>query len=434
MGSNLLSIRRFLTLTLVSSLVLVIFSAALHGYRATLALSNKLLDDELIELTQAIASVHGEAASTEHSRLFFQVWKNNTLINTSSPEYVHPIADLKTGFTEKNFLEKRWRVYTYRGNTDGTWYMIAQPQEDRFTITDALTTAAIYPFIISVPILASVLFFGITWGLAPLKKLSLQLAKRNRQDLSHIQLKQTPNELKPVMATLNSLFKRLHLAFEREQQFASNAAHELRTPLSVMKISIHNVANALEEKGYLLSPLQADTDRMIHTVNQFLLLSRTSPDTFAEQMTDVNLYHVAQEVISDLYNQIEKKHQEISLEGQDTRLKSSHFTIYTLLQNLIANASNYSPDGAQIIVSIITNEQFTRLCVDDSGPGIADIEKERVLGRFQRAKNTGNTTGSGLGLAIVSQIVALHDGEISLNKSPLGGLAVNITFVHENTQ
>ncbi|MBU2977394.1 ATP-binding protein [Alteromonas sp. C1M14] len=429
----MLSIRRFLTLTLVSSLVLVIFSAALHGYRATLALSNKLLDDELIELTQAIATIHGDGESTAHGRLFFQVWQHNTLINASSPAYEHPLADFKPGFTEKNFLEKRWRVYTYQNATDATWYMIAQPQEDRFTITDALTTAAIYPFIISVPILASVLFFGITWGLAPLKKLSLQLAKRNRQDLSQIQLKQTPNELKPVMTTLNSLFKRLHLAFEREQQFAANAAHELRTPLSVMKISIHNIANALEEKGELLSPLQADTDRMIHTVNQFLLLSRTSPDTFAEQMTEVNLYHLAQEVISDLYNQIEKKQQEISLEGQDTWLKSTHFTSYTLLQNVIANASKYSPEGAQIVVSITTHEQGIKLSVDDSGPGIADKDKEKVLGRFQRAKNTGNTTGSGLGLAIVSQIVALHDGQITLNKSALGGLAVNMIFAHENT-
>ena len=308
---------------------------------------------------------------------------------------------------------------------------MAQPLSNRFTLADALTVASITPFIVSVPLLAVILFLGITWGLAPLKQLSRKLAKRTGNNFSTIALDREPSELKPVVSTLNSMFSRLSAAFEREQQFASNAAHELRTPLSVMKINIHNIAEELGDSGKLLETLQRDTDRMIHAVNQFLLLTRTSPETFVEQKEAVNLHFVAQEVISDLYGKIETKQQEISLEGDEIWLNSVHFMLYTLLQNLITNASNYSPEGAQIVIRIEQRASNVILSVADSGPGIPITERASVLKRFNRAAQAKTTTGSGLGLAIVLQIAALHNANVVLGDAKLGGLEVKVEFEHE---
>tara|TARA_X000001388_G_C2195615_1_gene109226 strand:+ start:207 stop:905 length:699 start_codon:yes stop_codon:yes gene_type:complete len=229
--------------------------------------------------------------------LLFQIWQDDKLIKSSSKVLKAPLSDFKDGFSEKNALGTRWRVHTSYVKDDGSWYMVAQPLSNRFTLADALTVASITPFIVSVPLLVVILFLGITWGLAPLKQLSRKLAKRTGNNFSTIALDREPSELKPVVSTLNSMFSRLSAAFEREQQFASNAAHELRTPLSVMKINIHNIAEELGDSGKLLETLQRDTDRMIHAVNQFLLLTRTSPETFVEQKEAVNLHFVAQEVI-----------------------------------------------------------------------------------------------------------------------------------------
>ena len=309
--------------------------------------------------------------------------------------------------------------------------MVAQPLSNRFTLADALTVASITPFIVSVPLLVVILFLGITWGLAPLKQLSRKLAKRTGNNFSTIALDREPSELKPVVSTLNSMFSRLSAAFEREQQFASNAAHELRTPLSVMKINIHNIAEELGDSGKLLETLQRDTDRMIHAVNQFLLLTRTSPETFVEQKEAVNLHFVAQEVISDLYGKIETKQQEISLEGDEIWLNSVHFMLYTLLQNLITNASNYSPEGAQIVVRIEQLASNVVLSVADSGPGIPISERASVLKRFNRAAQAKTTTGSGLGLAIVLQIAALHNANVVLDDAKIGGLEVKVEFENE---
>lgn len=426
-GIDLSSIRRFLILTLVSALVLVVFSAALHGYRATLDISNRLLDDDLTELSRAMVYFDGGERSQEY-RLLFQVWHDEQLVSTSTESLTTPLSDFEEGFSEVNVLGTRWRVHTRYTADSNRWYMVAHPLASRYTLTDALTVAAITPFIASVPLLAIILFFGISWGLSPLKQLSHLLAKRQGSDFSTIALSREPNELTPVVRTLNSMFTRLNSAFEREQQFASNAAHELRTPLSVMKINIHNIANALGDKGKALDTLQGDTDRMIHAVNQFLLLTRTSPETFVEQREPVNLYSVAQEVVSDLYGKIDNKQQEVALDGEDAWIQSSHFMLYTLLQNLISNASNYSPNGAQIEIQVSKKDNEIVLAVCDSGPGIPLNQRAEVLKRFQRASTNKSTTGSGLGLAIVAQIVELHGATLSLHDCALGGLEVKVAF------
>lgn len=424
------SIRRFLILTLTSALVLIVFSAALHGYRTTLGISTTLLDNELAALNGAIARFNGGSPVDEHA-LLFQIWQDYKLIKSSNEKLEVPLSDFKYGFSEKNVLGTRWRVHTSYVKDDGSWYMVAQPLSNRYTLADALTVASVIPFIISVPLLAVILFLGITWGLSPLKQLSRKLAERTGNDFSTISLERVPSELKPVVSTLNSMFSRLNAAFEREQQFASNAAHELRTPLSVMKINIHNIAEELGDSGILLETLQRDTDRMIHAVNQFLLLTRTSPEAFVEQKEAVNLHFVAQEVISDLYGKIEIKQQEISLEGNELWLNSVHFMLYTLLQNLITNASNYSPKGAQIVVRIENLTSKVILSVADSGSGIPISERASVLKRFTRATQNKTTTGSGLGLAIVLQIAALHNANVVLGDAKLGGLEVKVEFENE---
>ncbi|NVK55796.1 MAG: sensor histidine kinase N-terminal domain-containing protein [Alteromonadaceae bacterium] len=424
------SIRRAITLVLISSLILVIFSAAIHGYRAALTMSSQFMDQELSTLLYSVSLSNGHPAQVQGSGDFvYQVWRDGKLLTHSSKDILTPLTTRKSGFSDENFAGKRWRVYT-QSLADETVVMVAQPLQSRLNLTDSLTVSVIMPFLYAVPILALIVFMTVSQGLKPLKMLSQKLSQRKGKDLSAITLSRIPTEMQPVMNTLNTVFSRLNEAFEREQQFASNAAHELRTPLSVMKINLHNLATEQPANADKLAAIQQDTDRMIHAVNQILLLSRTSPELFHLQLGMVDAYAVAQNVITDLYSKIDKQQQEISLEGSSALLKSTEFTLYTMLQNLIANASAYAPKQAAIQVTVSKVKSQIVLLVEDSGPGIAAHERPQVLKRFYRDQQDSQykSTGSGLGLAIVGQIVALHQGSIALGESALGGLKVQVTL------
>ncbi|WP_137167907.1 ATP-binding protein [Salinimonas lutimaris] len=426
------SIRRYLLLLLISALVLIIFSAAIHGYRAAGAVSAQLLDNELKSVLHTVALSHGyPSPGQDDSPIAYQIWQNNRLLAHSDNIPATALPGLgNSAFSDINFNNQRWRVYSRPIPTTDITVVVAQPLQNRVSLTENLITAAITPFIISVPLLALIIFLSISRGLGPLKSLSQQLSARKGKDLSLIKLRQTPTELTPVVDTLNSMFVRLNDAFEREQQFASNAAHELRTPLSVMKINLHNLAGQLPEPSAQLDAIAQDTNRMIHVVNQILLLSRTSPELFNQQLCSVDIVAVAQKLIADMYSKIDARQQDISLTGEQGLVASTEFTLYTLLQNLVGNANNYAPVGATIEVSVMQDEQYVTLAVDDSGPGIDEAERQNVLQRFYRDHHQTlyKSAGSGLGLAIVSQIVELHQATVTLDKSHLGGLRVAVRF------
>ena len=422
------SIRRFLTAVLVSFLILVIFSAAIHGYRAATRVSGSFMDEELQSVLGTVAVTNGLITDTNHEPgLVYQIWQNQQLIARSENAPLTALASGEDGYSDRNFTAKRWRVL--RQTLPGDYVvLVAQPIQRRVDLSESLVISVIMPFIYAVPILALIIFLSVSRGLRPLKVLSEKLSRRKGKDLSTILLPQVPEEMQPVMKTLNSMFSRLQEAFEREQQFASNAAHELRTPLSVMKINLHNVAQDMPQQSSKLTAIREDTDRMIHVVNQILLLSRTSPELFHLQLGRVDAFEVAQKVITDLYSKVEFKEQEISLEGESTRIHSTEFTLYTLLSNLVANAISYSPVHAVIQITVRQQGNSAELLVEDSGPGIAEEEREKVLERFYRdqKQEARQTNGSGLGLAIVRQILMLHQGTIELGTSGLGGLQVRV--------
>ncbi|WP_235207897.1 MULTISPECIES: ATP-binding protein [unclassified Alteromonas] len=412
----------------MSSLILIIFNAAIHGYRSAMSVSASLMDNELKSVLHALAlSESKSTGDLKANELAFQIWRGQKLVSHSGLSERLPIARFNDGFSDQNFSGQRWRVFKQAIDGELT-IIVAQPLQHRVLLTESLTISAITPFLYAVPLLAIIILLVVTRGLSPLKALSNKLSVRQGKDLSPVTLSSIPTEMMPVMDTLNTMFARLNSAFEREQQFASNAAHELRTPLSVMKINLHNLAESMVDKKDALQNIQKDTDRMIHVVNQILLLSRTSPELFKMQLGNVDVVAIAQKVITDLYGKIEDKQQDISLDGESAFLMSTEFTLYTLLQNLIANACAYSPNEAVIKVSVSQNEKNTVICVDDSGPGIDESERENVLKRFYRDQyqDKYKSTGSGLGLAIVGQIVTMHKGRIELDTAPIGGLRVQV--------
>jgi two-component system, OmpR family, sensor histidine kinase QseC len=275
----------------------------------------------------------------------------------------------------------------------------------------------------------------VSRGLSPLRYLSNALSDKKVDDLVAIRMPAVPKELTSVISTLNLLLLRLESAFVREKRFASDAAHELRTPLSVLKINAHNLAlelSAKQQASINMLNLTQGVERMSHVVDQILLLNRTEPQQYSASFTSLDLAQLCRDGITSLYPQIDDKHQEIEFIGQSHAIIGDQFALEILIQNLISNACKYSPQKGRIRVSLTKRSDNISLLVEDSGPGIAEEEYNKVFERFYRVggdRHNSNVIGCGLGLAIVKHIADLHLANIELSKSAsLGGLTVKVVF------
>jgi len=451
------SISKQLTLLLICSLTLVVFSAAIQGYRSSTAISSKTYDDELKIIAQGLMPIAvnwsvinpGNANAEPQTLLLskkampqlaaqnmqqrvefsYQIIVNEKAVIRTENTPTKPIGELSQGFSDVSFSGKRWRLFAVEF-AENEWILVAQQRSLRGLIVEEMILAAVKPIIWVMPFLGLLIFLITTRSLTPLKQLSSDLQKRQSTNLSPLNINNRSTELEPVIQTLNLLFTRLSSSFEREREFVSHAAHELRTPLSVMKINLHNIQNNPSDLNTDLPKLQEDVERMIQAVNQLLMLSKTNPELLLQDQEKVDLVEICQSVIADLYPHIEERQQTIELLGEHQFIKSKPFLMQTLISNLITNAIKYSPDKGSIRVTINNSAESVVLTIEDSGPGIPVSMRENVLKRFYRTDDAvkKGILGSGLGLTIVAQILAAHGASLSFLDSELGGLSVQVTF------
>jgi two-component system sensor histidine kinase QseC len=443
-------IRRYLVLMLLSIITLVIFVSAIQGYKASMRKAESVFDNELISLAQVITAVKLPKGVITHpatSNFAYQIVLDNQVVTRSDNAPNTLINALNTGFKETNFLGKRWRTYTDKiadNSATNTWVIIAQPLKQRFDLAEGIILSAVTPIILVMPLLALIISLAVRQGLKPLTFLTRALKNKKANDLSPLTVSSS-TELAPVIETLNELFLRLSLSFEREKQFASDAAHELRTPLSVLKINVYNLQQSFNDVILVNSDknstapsvlpfqqLEQSVERMAHVVDQILTLNRTNPEQILDESAVLNLQELLQESISELYPYIASRGHDIELNSAPLNILGNRFAIGILLKNLLANAAKYTPDNGKILVSCLQDKNKLILRVEDSGPGIAPEEYSRVFDRFYRVggdSHNSKVIGCGLGLSIVKHIVELHQANISLSRSKaMFGLCVKVVF------
>lgn len=431
-----MSIRYYLVLVLLSSIILVCFSASISGYKASMSEADKVFDEQLKSISLAMINVEGKLETKkrhQESNFAVQLWHKNSLyLNLlPDPSIRTPLGDFTVGFSTVNFSNQRWRLYTNHDVGSDRWIFVAQPIKYRFKLAENMILSAVTPLILSMPFLALLISFTIKNSLKPLVKLSRQLKTKQADDFAPIETLKESNELSPVIDTLNSLLQRVENAFLREKYFASDAAHELRNPLNGLNIAIHNLGIKMGNSNDLIA-IQNGVQRMSHIVEQILMLNRTHPDHLVKTFTPISLTQTVQSVVMDLYPQIESKNQEISLESNDVYILAEQFTLKTLLQNLVGNAIKYTPDNGKISIQTELFNKEVVLLIQDSGPGISENDYERVFDRFYRSggdQHKSKVIGCGLGLAIVKHIIEVYNATIELSRSEMGGLTVKVKFL-----
>lgn len=432
------SIRTYLLFALLAIITLVTFFSVLHGYQSSIAKAEQLFDERLQNLAEIIAITNKDnnariGESSEHSSsVFFQIWSKDLALLIRSynapPQFLSDIESA-VDYKDVNFNGYRWRTFTLHDKALDRWIVTGERIDIRYSLAENIVTASILPIVLAIPMAAFIIWWAIGLGLKPLKTLAMQLSNKEVDDLSPVALQDSPQELTQLVTTINALLSRLNGAFLREQRFSADAAHELRTPISTLKVQIHNLQKHTEYDDVELQPLATGIDRMAYVIEQILSLYRYSPEQSLVKKADVDLCAIVQRVIAEKYDEIAAKNQQISLRDESScMLHANTFALETLIQNLIVNASKYTPERGEIQITITVLSQKIEMTVEDSGPGIAETEYERVFERFYRVdgdQHDSGTLGCGLGLAIAKHIVELHYGQIELERSsPLGGLKV----------
>lgn len=432
-----MSIKRRLIILIIATVVLASFFAALHGYRNSLKQLDNVFDEELITVSAFLSGFvnqSSEIPTKVNSEIAYQIYVDNTLISSSVSSPSAKISAKTSGFDEVSFHGKRWRTYTFIPANMGkdVSIIVAHPIAKRIDSAESVLFATITPIVVAIPLIALLIIYIISRSLSSLTTLSNQIKKKDTDDLSEIVISQPPEELAPVIRRMNNLFLRLKNAFDREKQLAANAAHELRTPISVLKLTAHNIQSEFTRKTLtptLINELNSNVSRMAHVIEQMIALYRYTPNQFVGKKTNENLHDIIQEVISKNYDMIAQNTQIISLEGQDTFVSGAHFALSTLFENILKNAIKYSGHGAEIKVTLVNEAQARILIIEDSGMGIDESEYSKIFERFYRIQNTiSREKGSGLGLSIVKHICDLHSASIDASRSALGGLKITISF------
>ncbi len=430
---------------IISVVCLSNFSAALYGYDRSSQSADELADRQISEKAKSLAALVNEGVHIPKALFgqdtIFQVWQGSQLTYQSkgSPNtFFTPHTPHSSGFHFVSYDGQRWRALVSNlvllsdiGARDDSFVIVAERFDTYSALTEEILLRAILPIIWILPVLAILVWLIVGVGLHPLERLASILDSRKSDDFDQLAISDQPQELKTIASSMNHLFVRLASVFDREKRFSADAAHELRTPLSALKVNMHNMQRSLGGDENL-QDLENSVDRMGQTIEQLLALHRVSLGSNESNRDICDLGEIIQTVVAENYSQIASKNQDVELDAEPATLLADKFALSLMTRNLIDNANKYSPTKGKIYISVKMQKDQIVVRVEDSGPGIPESEYERVIDRFYRVggdRNKSDVVGSGLGLSIVSQIVAMHNAKMTLLKSDrLKGLAVEVVF------
>lgn len=454
---------RLLGFVLLAILLAALVQAA-SAYRGALQQADALFDDHLQQVArtlqhnlllrgQTLDQQTEELLSADGFDLYVQIWgQDGTPLFRSRHSELPPRAVL--GFSDVDAGGKQLRVYSLQ--TTLQTVQIAQDLGARSARAEALALKAVLPFMALTPLLMLAVWWVINRALAPIERARRQVARRAADDFSPLDNQGLPTEVRPLVDELNALFGRAHTAFEAQRHFVADAAHELRSPLTVLKLQAQALRGQdasgptrLED----ITRLNQGIDRAIRLVEQLLVLAREEAGS-TQPSAVVDLDALLQRAVADVLPQARHKQIDLGLAepapgaagtaapphdqipGQITgHVNGQADALQTLLRNLLDNAIKYSPPGSQVDVSLARDATHCTLTVEDSGPGIPLADQPRVFDRFFRASTASAEVGSGVGLAIVKVIADRHGATVALGRSArLGGLRVDVRLARSDVE
>jgi signal transduction histidine kinase len=428
------SIRARLLLALILLVAIVSMLAAAVTYRRVLNETSDLFDYQLRQMALSLRGQISMAPRIEvppdqgDSDFVVQIWDIfGTRVYLSRPG-LPMINQVVLGYTNLSLRGDAWRAYGLQA-ADGV-IQIAQPIRVRERLARAAALRVVIPLMLLLPIMVAFVAWIVGRGLQPLRHVTAEVQRRDVRSLRPLTDENLPREIAPLVSELNRLLARLAKAFSAQRDFIADAAHELRSPLTALRLQLQLLDRAPDERARIEARerLGAAVERAIHLVEQLLTLARSDPLEAATGVEEVDLAVVAAESIADTHVLAMTRNIDIALDPEPKSIvRGDPEALRTLARNLIDNAVRYTPPNGSVRVSCRPIAGGTVLEVTDTGPGISRADRERVFDRFYRHP-TGTENGTGLGLAIVRAIAARHAAQVQLDEAASGGLRVSVAF------
>lgn len=439
-----MSIRARVFTVLLAMTGIVWLSACAWIYTSTKERLEHVMDARLVESAKMVSSLVGDrsvvvgvdrqALASERDldaepadlpsyerQLACQIWSvNGELLSKSDSAPIDSLSDHGSGFRNTVIKGAPWRVYAIIKQDTGVRVLVGDSLEVRARLVDDVIKGLLYPAALIMPLMAGLIWLSVSNGLAPLQRLAASLTARDASQLHPFVDDRTPSELRPMIRALNSLLSRVQSAREREQEFITYAAHELKTPLAGLKtqaqVAMRTIDPAVQQQA--LKRIEQSVDRTSRMARQLIDLAAVDAAGAAGRSSEVDVGAMIREVAADLEvltstRDVRIAFQAPSRPSTDPVTTAADPSLLRLaIRNVMENAVQHAPQNSVVDCSVARNGRRVSVLVSDGGPGIAVEEEDKVLQRFYRTPRSA-PGGSGLGLAIVKTSVERLGGRLS---------------------
>lgn len=356
------------------------------------------------------------------------VWSRDGALLSSSDRNIHLPFLSRSGLSEVTADGEQWYLYTVV--LDEGIVQAAQRAREREALARDTASGLVVPALAVLALIAALLVYALRRGLRPLSQAAAQVAARSAESLHPIPLDGQPQELHQLVGAINDLMVRLGQALTQQRHFMADAAHELRTPMTALRLQAQLVERADDpaQRAIAIAELREGIERTRHLVERLLQLARVGPDTPLQRHDAIDLAVLVRDCVSRFSTRAEADGVDLGAVSQSApQVHGDAHQLGMLLDNLVDNALRQVPRGGRIDVAALYMGNAPCLRVTDNGPGIPSAERRRVFDRFYRGKGAVGY-GSGLGLAIVRAVAERHGAQVTLGDAPGGGLQVSVTF------
>jgi signal transduction histidine kinase len=421
------------------------------SYLVTLEEMDEIFDENLKQVALAVASHHrfdDSAAPLLRSGLPHLPWvyeeegdfdfvtltwtRDGRLTFVSEPGVVLPFS-ASSGLTRASGSGEDWHLYTIV--LDHGVVQVGQRASSRRTLAAEAASKLFLPFFVLIVAIGGLLTAALRRGLQPLDRAADGVAARSAVSLDPIGEENLPHEIHPLIRSINGLMNRLAEAFSAQRRFVADAAHELRSPVTALRLQLQLLERAKDEhaRKRAMTELKAGIDRAQRLIEQLLSLSRVEPDAPAREPQALDLGEIVRDVVGRHSAGADHKGVDLgAVAADEVAAVGDRDQLEVLLDNLVGNAIRYTQVGGKVDVRAGHIDGRPTLMIIDNGPGIPEAERARVFDRFCRgedARGDAGAPGSGLGLAIVLAIAQRHGASVRLHTPASGqGLEVRVVF------
>lgn len=439
---------------LIQTIILLIFSFSLYKaleisttdkLEATLKVIILDVTDDLLENKQISQTLLNEEKEYKFEPLYIRILDNKThekIIQTENfpkniehdDKYLNNLKeDIVTFEKQNNYLVSRIKI-----DFHGEKVVIIEVVTTKEILTSTLENLLyILSFILPIILIFAVIGgnFIIYKSFLPIENILDELKQINANNLSaRLKTTNTKDEIYQLINEVNNLLSRLENSFERISQFSSDASHELKTPLTIIKgeieVALRKERSVNEYKEALTTSLN-EICVIEQTINDLLFLAKNEKDLIIDKQEEFYLDELTDESINELKNFAKLHKVEVTLEVKDSlELLGFPNLLKIAIKNALKNAIQFSNENSKVIIKIFKKDDFLNISIQDFGIGIAKEEQNKIFEKFYRTDKSRNKNsgGTGLGMSILKKIIDIHKAEINIKSIENQGTTISFSF------